>query len=94
MLMASPKEVVHTVSDIACMLQDKDKHIQLMSLAATLLCMLHNYELSIIDVLNITDNMVYSGETNTIQNDFKKIIKWQTKLKQYFITIPGHIWNN
>lgn len=26
--------------------------------------------------------------------NFKKIIKWQTKLKQYFITIPGHIWNN
>lgn len=46
---------------------------QVLGLAASLICMLDQYELSHIDVLGIAHNMVYSGDNGNIKPDFKVI---------------------
>lgn len=49
---------------------------QLLGLAAVLICLLHNYGLSHVDVLGIADNIVYSGEHNNMRAEFKAIVNY------------------
>ena len=46
---------------------------QALGLAAALICMLDQYELSHVDVLGIAHNMVYSGDNGNMKPDFKAI---------------------
>lgn len=46
---------------------------QILGLAATLICMLHQYGLNHVDVLGIADNMVYSAENNNMRMEFKAL---------------------
>lgn len=46
---------------------------QILGLAAALICMLNQYQLSHTDVLGIADNMVYSGLNNNIKPEFKAV---------------------
>lgn len=52
----------------------KDVSTQILSLAATLICMLQKYGLSHIDVLSTAENIVFSDRYNNIQPAFKKIM--------------------
>lgn len=47
---------------------------QILSLAATLICMLQKYDLNHIDVLSTAENIVHSDRYNNIQPAFKTIM--------------------
>lgn len=73
MLQTTAKEVSKTAIRIMDAIQGEKVCNQMLGLAAALICMLHQYDLSHVDVLGIADNMVYSGENNNILPDFKVI---------------------
>ena len=67
MLLATPREVYNTARKLASVIQEEDTHNQLLGIAAVLLCTLHNYNLSYIDVLGIADCLCNSDEFNVIK---------------------------
>lgn len=71
-LLATPKQVFNTAQRIADVIQEEDTHNQLLGIAAVLLCTLHNYNLSYIDVLGIADCVVDSEEFKSIKLMMKK----------------------
>ena len=73
MLQTTPYQVVQAALHIMDAIQGDKVCNQMLGLGAALICMLHQYGLSHIDVLGIADNMVYSGENNNIRPDFKAI---------------------
>lgn len=73
MLQTTPKQVSQAALRIMDAIQGDKVCNQMLGLGAALICMLHQYGLSHIDVLGIADNMVYSGENNNMKPDFKAI---------------------
>lgn len=53
---------------------EEDVSKQVLSLAATLICMLQKYDLSHIDVLNIAESIVFSDRHNNMQPAFTTIM--------------------
>ena len=53
---------------------EEDVSKQILSLAATLICMLQKYDLNHIDVLSIAENIVHSDDYNNMQPAFKTIM--------------------
>lgn len=73
MLETTPAQVSQAALQIMNSIQSDKVCNQMLGLAAALICMLHQYDLSHTDVLGIADNMVYSGENNNMKPDFKAI---------------------
>lgn len=73
MLQTTPKQVSLAALNIMDRIQGDDVSNQILGLAATLICMLHQYDLNHVDVLGIADNMVYSGLNNNMRPEFKAI---------------------
>ncbi len=76
MLRTTPKKVANAALGAIDGVQANRVEEQLLGLAAVLICMLHHYNLSHIDVLGIADNMVYSGDNNNMKPEFKVITKY------------------
>lgn len=76
MLMTTPKNVSRASLAIMDSIQSDKVCNQILGLAAALICMLHRYNLSHVDVLGIADNMIYSGENNNMRPDFKAITNY------------------
>lgn len=76
MLMTTPKDVSRASLAIMDSIQSDKVCNQILGLGAALICMLHRYNLSHVDVLGIADNMVYSGENNNMRPDFKAITNY------------------
>lgn len=73
MLQTTPYQVAQAALHIMDAIQGDKVCNQMLGLGAALICMLHQYGLSHIDVLGIADNMVYSGDNNNMRPDFKAI---------------------
>lgn len=73
MLQTTPAQVSQAALQIMNAIQGDKVCNQMLGLAAALICMLHQYDLTHTDVLGIADNMVYSGENNNMKPDFKAI---------------------
>ena len=73
MLRTNPNKVAQSALKVVDSIQADRVEDQLLGLAAVLICMLNQYDLSHVDVLGIADNMVYSGENNNIKPEFKAI---------------------
>lgn len=73
MLQTTPQQVSQAALMIMNSIQSDKVCNQMLGLAAALICMLHQYGLSHIDVLGIADNMVYSGQNNNMKPEFKAI---------------------
>lgn len=76
MLRTNPKKVAQSALGAVDGVQADRVEDQLLGLAALLICMLHHYDLSHIDVLGIADNMVYSGDNNNMRPEFKAITRY------------------
>lgn len=79
MLQTTAKSVANTALLIMDAIQGEKVCNQMLGLAAALICMLHQYGLSHVDVLGIADNMVYSGFNNNILPEFKVIKTFMKK---------------
>lgn len=73
MLLTTPKQVSYSTVAAMDAIQSDRVCNQILGLAAALICMLHQYDLSHTDVLGIADNMVYSGDNNNMIPEFKAI---------------------
>lgn len=73
MLRTTAKDVAGAALVTMDALQGHSVANQILGLAASLICMLHQYDLNHTDVLGIADNMVYSGNNNNMLPDFKAI---------------------
>ena len=73
MLRTNPNKVAQSALKVVDSIQADRVEDQLLGLAAVLICMLNQYDLSHVDVLGIADNMVYSGENNNMKPEFKAI---------------------
>ena len=73
MLQTTPKQVSQAALRVMDALQTDKVCNQVLGLAASLICMLDQYELNHVDVLGIAHNMVYSGDNGNIKPDFKVI---------------------
>ena len=73
MLRTNPNKVAQCALKAVDSVQADRVEDQLLGLAAVLICMLNQYDLSHVDVLGIADNMVYSGENNNMKPEFKAI---------------------
>lgn len=73
MLRTTPTRVARSALGAIDGVQGERAEDQLLGLAAVLICLLHQYKLSHVDVLGIADNLVYSGECNNIRPEFKVI---------------------
>lgn len=76
MLQTTSQQVSRTALSIMDAIQGEKVCNQMLGLAATLICMLHQYGLNHVDVLGIADNMVYSGINNNMKPDFKVITNY------------------
>lgn len=76
MLQTTSQQVSRTALSIMDAIQGEKVCNQMLGLAATLICMLHQYGLNHVDVLGIADNMVYSGMNNNMKPDFKVITNY------------------
>lgn len=76
MLYKNPISVISLSQKLALWMQETDGDVanQLLSLAATLICLFQKYDLNHIDVLSIAENIVFSDEYNNMQLGFKKIM--------------------
>lgn len=73
MLTTSAEEVSQSALRIMDAVQQDKTCNQILGLAASLICMLHQYDLNHVDALGIADNMVYSGDNNNMKPEFKAI---------------------
>ena len=73
MLRTTPNRVAQSALKVVDSVQAERVEDQLLGLAAVLICMLNQYDLSHVDILGIADNMVYSGENNNMKPEFKAI---------------------
>ena len=73
MLRTNPSRVAQSALKVVDSVQADRVENQLLGLAAVLICMFNQYDLSHVDVLGIADNMVYSGENNNMKPEFKAI---------------------
>lgn len=76
MLDTTAKAVGNTALGIMNAIQDERVCNQMLGLAAALICMLHQYELTHTDVLGIAHNIVYSDDNNNMLPDFKAIKRY------------------
>lgn len=76
MYQTTANSVAKTSLSIMDRIQGEDVSNQVLGLAATLICMLHQYDLNHVDVLGIADNMVYSGSNSNMIPDFKAITRF------------------
>lgn len=72
MLLSTPRQVFNTAQRIADVIQEEDTHNQLLGIAAVLLCTLHNYNLSYIDVLGMADCLIQTEEFKAVKLMMKK----------------------
>lgn len=73
MTQTSTKAVSQASLKVMDALQDDKVENQILGLAANLIILLNQYELSHSDVLGIADCIVFSGECNNMLPDFKAI---------------------
>ena len=73
MILTTPKRVAQSALRAIDAIQTDKTCNQVLGLAAALICMLHQYDLTHTDVLGIADNMVYSGFNNNMLPEFKAI---------------------
>ena len=76
MLDTTDKAVSNAALAIMDAVQDERVCNQMLGLAAALICMLHQYELTHTDVLGIAHNIVYSDENNNMLPAFKAIQRY------------------
>ena len=76
MLLKNPASVAPLSYGIALWMNraEEDVSNQILSLAATLICMLQKYDLNHVDVLSIAENIVHSDDYNNMQPAFKTIM--------------------
>lgn len=76
MLLKNPASVAPLSYGIALWMKKAEEDVsnQILSLAATLICMLQKYDLNHIDVLSTAENIVFSDRYNNIQPAFKTIM--------------------
>lgn len=73
MIKTSSRDVSQSALRIMDAIQDCKVENQVLGLAACLIVMLHQYDLSHTDALGIADNIVYSGANNNMLPEFKAI---------------------
>lgn len=73
MLRTSYKNVALSALKAMDAIQGDRTENQLLGIAALLICLLNQYDLSHVDVLGIADNMVFSGDNSNMKPDFKVI---------------------
>ncbi len=76
MLLKNPASVAPLSYGITLWMKraEEDVSNQILSLAATLICMLQKYDLNHIDVLSTAENIVFSDNYNNMQPAFKTIM--------------------
>lgn len=73
MLMTTPRDVAQVTIAAMDRIQDEKVPNQLLGLAASLICLLEQYELDYSDVLGMAHNYVYSGDGNNMIPEFKAV---------------------
>lgn len=82
MLLAHKDNVWYVAAGLAASLKELSAKHQVLGIAATLLLMLHKYNLDYTEVLGIADGMVFSGENNNIHPNFNQIIEFYMDSKE------------